>query len=454
MSTFSRKFGLHLCLMTIVMGTNLAQAYDNEVFYRNGRYRWKINNVESGDSTDYATAVQACINAVPNSWVDITCDGNVTSTINLVDGTKLNFHDNRVNIWLDGEHEAFYARGRNNCSMINAVIDGGKNWFVIHFTDCDNSSFSGLTVQNNSGIGIRCDSHPSRPYEDYWDTGLTINNCNFYNMGSHGIETYGIIDADIQNIVATDCGGCGVCPNKTIDSYFNNIYATRCCVDAGYAGLRLVNECNNVHVGYLSAVGCGRGFVTGKAHNITVDEVSIRDSVIHDILITLESSNIRINSGSYNKVGLIHYSAGTGNYIGAIPVGYRKIVNTASGRSLDANGDSDGSNVGIWDDWGGANQRWNIDYQGSGNFSIRSAQSGARALDAGWNPADGGNVITWSYWGGNPQFWQILAVDSQTYKVVPKLNTSECMDSYGTSNGSNVGLWSYWGGSNQKWRME
>lgn len=442
-----------LIVFTTLGATTVAQAYDNEVYYSSG-YCWKVGGVYKGVSSDFATALQSCINATSYSWIDITCGGTLSSQITMGSGTGLNFHGNTVYSTTTG-YQTFYATGKNYLSIINATFSGGSNWYLIRFTDCDNSWFYGLTIKNNTGMGIRQDSHRTTPYLDYWDTGLTITDCTFSNLGSHGIETYGIYDAYIENITCTDCGGCGICPNKMVNSYINNVYATRCCVDGGYAGLRLVNSCNNVDVGYVSAVGCGRGLVFGQAYNCTVDNVYIRDSVIgDDILITLESANCVVSAGTFNKTGQIHYTAGTGNYIGAVPIGARKIVNYSSGRALDVYGDSNGANVLIYDYWGGTNQKWNLAYLGSGYFSIRSAQSGARGLDVGWSPANGTNVMTWSYWGGDPQKWQIWPVSSEVYKVVPKLNTGQCMDAYGTSNSSNVGTWSYWGGSNQKWYIQ
>ena len=461
MNKLKKMFGFGLVLMTLVMGAGVAQAYDNEVYWANDRYCWKVNGVEQGRSTDYASAIQACIDAAPWSWIDITCRGNLSTTVNLNDGTGLNFHGNTVGIWHD-EQNGFYARGRSYCSIINVILDGGNNWFVIHITDCDNSWFSNVTVQNNGGTGIRQDSHPSRPYEDYWDTGLTINECNFYNLGSHGIETYGIIDANVQNIVAVDCGGCGVCPNKMVDSYINNIDATRCCVGGGYAGLRLVNDCNNVHVGYLKAIGCGRGFVSGRSFNVTVDEVYIRDSVVgDDILITLESANIGIKSGTYNKEAIIHYTAGSGNYVNAVkvtdssvPTGWVQLRNRGTGMYIDGYGrTANGSEVAQYANTTHYNAQWTFQSAGGGYYYIVNRGTGLK-IDGYGKTTNGEKVYQYSSSTTHPNAqWSVQQTGSYYYLI--NRGTGMKIDGYGlTGNGDACRQYSPTTHVNAQWSIQ
>lgn len=130
----------------------------------------------------------------------------------------------------------------------------------------------------------------------------------------------------------------------------------------------------------------------------------------------------------------------------------RTIVNRASGRVLDAYGNSNGSNVIIYSDYGTANQRWNIAHLGNGIYTIRSAQSGNRGLDTwNWGTANGTNIALYNYWGGEPQRFYIEEVENGWYRITPVIASDQCIDAYGTASGSNVGTWSYWGGHNQQW---
>lgn len=164
---------------------------------------------------------------------------------------------------------------------------------------------------------------------------------------------------------------------------------------------------------------------------------------------------LRREDGAQLDWAMLTASAGTissSSSSGGGVTGEKKIISRASGKALDAGGNSDGANVQIWSYWGGANQKWTVTDIGSDRYSIRSLQSGARGLDYGWTAENGANVVIWSYWGGDPQKWQIQDIGDGYYRINAHANTGYCLDT-GTSNGSNAGLWSYWGGSNQQWQI-
>lgn len=133
----------------------------------------------------------------------------------------------------------------------------------------------------------------------------------------------------------------------------------------------------------------------------------------------------------------------------------RKIENRASGKVMDAFGNSNGANVIIYSDYGTPNQRWHIASLGGGEYSIRSAQSGNRALDVwNWGTENGTNIALYDYWGGDPQRYFIDSVGGGYYRITPVISTGQAVDAFGTANESNVGTWSYWGGSNQQWSIQ
>ena len=80
---------------------------------------------------------------------------------------------------------------------------------------------------------------------------------------------------------------------------------------------------------------------------------------------------------------------------------------------LDAAGKSPkrGSNVSIWTNNKGNNQKWKIEQLASGSYVIRSAANQSYVLDAaGSSPKRGANVSVWTSDGGNNQKWNIKAV--------------------------------------------
>jgi hypothetical protein len=438
-----------MCGFSFMGLSGIAKAYDNEVYYSNGAYYWKISNVVGGSSPDLADAIQAGI-GTGNRELHILTGGTLTKTIGLQHGLTLRCHNNTFTRSHGGD--GLHRDGSGNIAIYDMTLSGGGGT-GIHTSRASNLTFVGVKVVGG-GIGIRVDSHPSRPYEDgRWFYNLTVQQCTFENCGSHGLETYGVDGFTIDGIIARNCGECGVLINKGINGTIGTVDAYRCSYGGGYAGLRFANYCADCTVQKVIAVECGRGFFTvSTCTNIVVQEVYIRNCSSHAILLQ-NSDRVGINGGTFNGVGLNHYTS-VNCWINALPLGQRKIINRASGRALDMVGNTNGSNVLIYDYWGGANQKWVIAELGNGRYSIRSSQSGGRAVDSSWSPANGVSVYAWEYWNGAPQRWLIQSVGNGHFRITPELNTGQCLDAYGTANSSDVGLWSYWGGNNQQWSIQ
>lgn len=439
--------GVLACLVAV---TSLAEAYPHEVFWRNGYYRWKNFDVEQGQSSDLATAINSAIGN-GNRELHILVGGKLHGQINMQPGLSLICHGNTFE--KTHGNTGFHREGSGPLAIHDMTMWGGSG-FGIRTSRASDITLGNITIYDG-GIGVRIDSHPSRPYEDgRWVSNLNVFDCHFENNAGHGLETYGVENFTINNIVTRNTAECGVLVNKGRNGSVGFVDAYRACYGGGYAGLRFANNCDDITVDSLIAVECGRGFFTvSDCEDITVNSAYIRDCTSHAVLLQ-NSNRVGINGGTFNGTGLNHYSS-SNCWINAVPVDQRQIVNRASGRALDALGNSNGSNVLIYDYWGGSNQRWNIADLGSGGrYTIRSAQSGGRSLDSGWSPENGTSVYLWEFWGGSPQVWQIWSVGDSHFQINPDLNTSQCLDAYGTANESDVGLWSYWGGSNQQWSIQ
>lgn len=142
----------------------------------------------------------------------------------------------------------------------------------------------------------------------------------------------------------------------------------------------------------------------------------------------------------------------SGNDTGGIEGANRTIVNRASGKVLDAFGNSNGANLIIYTDYGTQNQRWNITHLGNGQYSIRSMQSDSRAMDTwNWGVTNGTNMALYDYWGADAQRFYFDEIESGWYRITPVIATDQCIDAYGTASEDNVGTWSYTGGYNQQW---
>ncbi|MFI6845298.1 non-reducing end alpha-L-arabinofuranosidase family hydrolase [Kitasatospora sp. NPDC050467] len=116
-----------------------------------------------------------------------------------------------------------------------------------------------------------------------------------------------------------------------------------------------------------------------------------------------------------------------------------------SGRCLDVSnaGQADGTNLQIYDCFGGTNQQWTST---AGN---QLTVYGNKCLDVpGHATTAGTKVQIWTCSGGANQQWRV-----NSDGTVVGVESGLCLDvtGAGTANGTAVGLWTCNGGSNQKW---
>ncbi|THV30313.1 family 43 glycosylhydrolase [Glycomyces paridis] len=121
-----------------------------------------------------------------------------------------------------------------------------------------------------------------------------------------------------------------------------------------------------------------------------------------------------------------------------------------AGRCLDVPNQSttDGTQVQIYDCWGGANQQWT--HTAAGELSVYSGGS-RKCLDAqGSGTANGTKAVIWSCNGGANQRWNVNANGTIT-----NAQSGLCLDvaEYATANGGLVHLWTCHGGTNQQWDL-
>ena len=295
-------------LVLTLCGIRIAGAFPNEVWASGGEYRWKINDVEKGSSTDLNTAINRCLwdSGGIGREIHVLTGGDLSNTMTLPSDVKLFFHGNTFNITHDGY--GVHGKGDHNVEMHDATFVSGP-YYVFRMSGCNNFLASGINI-DGGGIGMRIESSDSNHPWDFTAYDLTVKNCRFENLSSHGLETFGIDRFHVDGIVARNNGECGVLFNASRNGYVGTVDAYRCCNGGGYAGLRFANGNSNILVRYLRAIECGRGFFTTTgASNIIVEEVHIRDSSSHNILLQ-DSDGVGINSGSFNGGALYHYTSG------------------------------------------------------------------------------------------------------------------------------------------------
>lgn len=283
-------------------------AYSNEVRASGSSFIWRVNGVDQGTTSSLSTAINNVIGN-GNREVHILTGGTLGQQINLQPGLTLYCHN--VNFTKGHTGYGFFRDGSGGINIYDMSLTNNTAGMGIRI-----SRGSDIYIQNvriyGGGIGIRIDSHPSRPYEDgRWVKNIHIQDCRFENGTGHGLETYGVDGFKGYGIVARNMGECGVLLNKTINGALGTVNAYRCGNGTGYAGLRLANSCNNVTTNMLYADQCGRGyFVLTGSNNNTLKNCRITNGT--GVGVWLENvTNAKVLAGCTNDGVAV---SGSGSY--------------------------------------------------------------------------------------------------------------------------------------------
>jgi parallel beta-helix repeat protein len=287
------------CVMfaLILMSFNTITAqYSNQVTFSGTRFAVRINGVDSGTESSLGTAINRCI-GTGNRTVHVLAGGTINQQINLQPGLILDCHSVTFNKTHSGV--GFFRDGAGPITIKDMRLNNNTN-FGIRTSRASNVTITNVRI-SGGGIGIRIDSHPSRPFEEQnIVTNITVNDCNLSNTSGHGLETYGVDGFRLNTITTNNNGECGVLLNRTFNGTLGTVNAFRCNNGGGYAGLRLANNCDNIVTQNLIANECGRGyFVLTGSKNSTLNNCRITNGT--GIGIWLENVvNCKVLSGCTN----------------------------------------------------------------------------------------------------------------------------------------------------------
>ena len=136
-----------------------------------------------------------------------------------------------------------------------------------------------------------------------------------------------------------------------------------------------------------------------------------------------------------------------------------KIINKATGKSLDVNGAGQGNFVQIfqWAYHGGSNQQWRVINNGDGTYDIKNRASG-KLLDiqhSGGSCADGLKTEQYQDDNTGSQQWKLEKQADGTYKIINKTcNKPIKVDGGNTADGAAVVMYYDFGAEYFKWRIE
>lgn len=414
------------------------QAYEHEVWQSGNLYYWKTFDVTRGSSTDLSTAIQGALGTGQRE-VHILCGGTLSASISIPSwDTKIYAHNHTFVV----NHGGYgVVNGWDRFELYDITLTGATN-MGIRSSRGSNLRFVNCKVSGGS-IGMRIDSHPSRPY-DNWVSNLYVQDCTFENLGSHGLETYGIQGVSIWGITARNCGGCGVLLNQSTNGTIGTVDAYRCSYGGGYAGLRFANNCDNITANMLYARECGRGFfVLSGSKNCTLKNCEIIDCVDQwgtGRGIWLENvENCAVEAGCSNS-GVSAYGPGTYANVSTScgsDSEYYHMQSRLSGKciSIQDGSTSDNANI-LQQDCNGTywRQQWLLNDLGNGYFQIKSRHSGKCMR------ASGDNIVQYTCYD---DYWTEMFTREATsdgYFIYRNRDTNKCLRVQNSATGSGVSI--------------
>jgi len=165
----------------------------------------------------------------------------------------------------------------------------------------------------------------------------------------------------------------------------------------------------------------------------------------------------------YYRINITANNGATGVAIGdlglwsdsgrTIPDGRYQIVNRKSNKVMEVSGlgTADGTGIDQWTYNGGSNQKWDIAWQGNGQYRATDVHSG-KVLDNGGTSNTGVQLAIQTWSGGTSQLWKIVS-DSDGDFHLTSVNSNLAADVSGgsTADGAHVIQWTYSGSDNQLW---
>lgn len=156
------------------------------------------------------------------------------------------------------------------------------------------------------------------------------------------------------------------------------------------------------------------------------------------------------NGGNNQKWKVIPQGDGTYAILSMCSLGYALDLNNASIKN--------GTNISLWESHGGDPQTWRFNKHTNlvpgQTYTIVAKANSNMALDINNNNFnDGTNITLWSNSNGANQRWQIVHNARTNDYTLKNPHSGKVLDIAGKKSGSNVGLWQANDGCNQRWKI-
>lgn len=302
---YPKTLRLISALFALAALAGVARAQTGEVTLSGSTWTGKVDGVTKYTGTSINGAIGACGSAMTSGTINLRASGTATGVGRIFGSTK--FNGNGFTITSNFAGGVIQNRNGGGTGASNVKIAGAP-WFGMYFSTNAGSTFSGIS--GTGGILMRIDNCAG-------GSGSNFNggSPNGSASGSHAVETYGINNATLGTVTATDrSGGCGLLFNATNVGRVSNVNGTRCNYSGGYAGYRIANNNYDCYASSrVTSISCGRGFfsLTGS-NNSAVANLTATNN--RDIGVWIQDCvNVRVVAGTVSGSACKAVS-GSGSY--------------------------------------------------------------------------------------------------------------------------------------------
>lgn len=310
MRSFS-VFPTLLATASIVHAQCGSGTYDATVDGSEGAYVTTAGGSQAYSGSDYLAAIQAALDAVAQGGsVAVIASGSIgTGTIGI--GSNVVFEGCGTIAVENNGGGSIESLNTQNAQIPYLSLTGAP-YFGLHFYGTSGLVLGDINMELSGGLGIRFDR------DEAANTDVTMGTITVSGAGSHAVETWNIDGLEIDSVVGTDIGECGLLLQKTTNARVGLVDCTNCGTGTGYAALRFANQngrtsdgsyATNVYVDRLVASGGGRGlFCVSESGGAQIADVTISNTANNAVLLE-NCYNVAIQGGTVNGGGEVRISS-------------------------------------------------------------------------------------------------------------------------------------------------
>ncbi|OHF03674.1 parallel beta-helix repeat protein [Colletotrichum orchidophilum] len=268
------------------------------------------------NGSDYLAAIQAAVDSISSGQrVSIIASGSIGAGTIAIQSGKTFEGCGTINAALRAPRGAIEVTDASGVTIPYLTMTGNPYFALRCFGTKDLTLGTiNMDLSGTESIGIRFDRDQAA------NTNVKMGTVTVTGAGSHAIETWNIDGLTIDQVIAKNCGQCGLLLQKTTNAQVGFVSGTDVGATTGYATLRFANNNGqlpdgsytpNIFVKNVFSRRGGRGvFCVSESGGAVIDSIDLADNVNNAILIE-NCYDVTIKGGKVKGGGQVRISART-----------------------------------------------------------------------------------------------------------------------------------------------